>query len=329
VTGDTRSGIRLATATPPGLLPDLARLAEREGFEDIWLPEDYFANGGVATVTAALAVTERTQVGLGIVSAMVRHPAVLAMEAASIEGMFPGRLRLGIGAGVPAWTDQMGLTPRSPITAIRDCVSAVRALIAGDTLDHRDEYHRYSDVALSHPVGPVPITLGPIGPNMLRLSGEIADATLLSVLASPPYVAWARQQVSEGMARSGRTAEHHPIATYALCLVDDDEERAREHIRPFLARMLLAMPGVALFSVPGVSDAIEDLLASSGPEEFANAIPDEWIDLFTVVGPVGTCARKIEALRDSGADQVVLAPAGPARPEHIEAAAAVVRASLD
>src|SRR5258708_31066852 len=97
---------------------------ERIGFDELWLVEGYFFMGAISAATAALSATERLPVGIGIVSAMVRHPAVLAMEIATVARMYPGRFRPGIGLGAPAWLDQMGLRPKAQLTALRDCPTA-------------------------------------------------------------------------------------------------------------------------------------------------------------------------------------------------------------
>ena len=81
--------------------PSVARRGEELGFGELWLAEDYFFTGGISGATAVLAETKEVPVGLGIVSAMVRHPAVLAMEIATMARMYPGRVHPGIGLGVP------------------------------------------------------------------------------------------------------------------------------------------------------------------------------------------------------------------------------------
>ena len=106
-------GLVLGTAIPPEGVREAAAASERIGFDELWLVEDYFFTGAISAATAALSATERLPVGIGIVSAMVRHPAVLAMEIATIARMYPGHFRPGIGLGVPTWLDQMGRNPIS------------------------------------------------------------------------------------------------------------------------------------------------------------------------------------------------------------------------
>src|SRR5262249_25636925 len=191
-------GLVLGTAIPPEQMREAAAAGERLGYDELWLLEDYFFVGGVSAASVVLGATERIPVGIGIVSAMVRHPAVLAMEIATIARIYPHRLRPGIGLGAPAWLDQMGLRPKTQLTALRDCVTAIRALLAGQTVS-QGAFFKFDRVRLAYPPdAPTPIYMGVLARKGLVLSGEISDGTILSVLAGEAYVAWAGQQVEAG-----------------------------------------------------------------------------------------------------------------------------------
>ena len=78
-------GIQLGASTPPAELPRIALMAEEAGYSEIWLAEDYFELGGIASAASVLAATEKIPIGLGVVAASVRHPGVTAMEFATLE----------------------------------------------------------------------------------------------------------------------------------------------------------------------------------------------------------------------------------------------------
>ena len=80
---DGAIGLVLGSAVAPSEIPRAAADAEHGGFDEIWLAEDFFFTGGISGASAALAATRQATVGLGVVSAMVRHPALLAMEISS------------------------------------------------------------------------------------------------------------------------------------------------------------------------------------------------------------------------------------------------------
>src|SRR6266436_9786827 len=94
-------GLVLGTAIPPEGVCEAAAASERIGFDELWLIQDYFFTGAISAATAALGATERLPVGIGIVSAMVRHPAVLAMEIATVARMYPGAFVPGSGSELP------------------------------------------------------------------------------------------------------------------------------------------------------------------------------------------------------------------------------------
>jgi alkanesulfonate monooxygenase SsuD/methylene tetrahydromethanopterin reductase-like flavin-dependent oxidoreductase (luciferase family) len=306
-------GLVLGSALAPEDIKGVAARGEQLGFGQLWLAEDYFYTGGVSGAAAVLGATERVSVGLGVVSAMVRHPSLLAMELSTLERMYPGRLVPGIGLGLPNWVAQMGLTPRSSLRALRECVTTVRALLDGEELTTTGDYFSFDAVKLTYPVldRQVPLYTGVVGPKMLQLSGEIADGTILSVLASPQYVEWARERIAEGAKRSGRDY-HHRISTFALFAVDEDGDRARRDIRPLLAFYLEAMAHSALVQAYGITDRVLEL-AAEGTEALAAGMPDEWIEDLAIAGDPAECAQKVERLLEAGSDTVELFPVPPER----------------
>ncbi|MCY4086503.1 MAG: LLM class flavin-dependent oxidoreductase [Actinomycetia bacterium] len=315
-------GLVLGASLPPQQLCETAALGERLGFTELWCAEDYFFTGGISATTAALAATERVPIGLGIVSALVRHPAVLAMELATVAGVHPGRFMPGIGLGVPSWLDQMKLMPASPLTAMRECMSAVRRLLDGETLTEEGRYLAFDEVRLTHPADErVPLQMGVINPKMVELAGELADGLVLSVLAGVEYVRWARERLAAGAERAGRVGERHRVETFVLFSVDHDGQRAKDALRDTTAFYLAAVPSSALTDVYGVG---AELLAmvEGGAERVRRELPAQWLEDLVVAGTPDECAEKIEALIGAGSDSVILMPTPAERaPELVELAA--------
>lgn len=302
-------GLVLGSALPPERLQPLAQAAEAQGFCEIWVSEDCFFTGGISSSAIALAATNELPVGLAVVSAVGRHPAVLAMEFSTLARAFPGRFMPTIGLGVPAWLRQMGLHPRSPLGAVRQTVTAVRALLTGQQLSEEDGLFTFQDVQLAYPVaGGLPLRLGVVGQKMLQLAGEVADGAVLSVLAGPKYVAWAREQIEAGARRAGKDGAAHDIATFAICCVDADGDRARAAVRPILAFYLAAGGPNALTEAAGITEDLNDMLARGGAEIVEREMPDEWITGLAVAGTPAECAAAIQRLLDAGSDSVSLFP---------------------
>jgi alkanesulfonate monooxygenase SsuD/methylene tetrahydromethanopterin reductase-like flavin-dependent oxidoreductase (luciferase family) len=274
------------------------------------MAEDYFCYGGFTASALALQATSQVKVGLGIVASVARHPAVTAMEIATLARAYSGRFLPGLGHGVPFWTDQMGVTAPSPLSALTEAVTAIRGLLSGQTIDSEGRQFAFHSVALAHPApGPVPLLTGVLGPKSLKLSGKIADGTVMSVLSGTKYLEVALGHIRDGMAESGRTT--HLMPTFALFSIDKDGETARAAVRPQIAFYLSAVgPHNPLTAPFGYNDQIGKLLERGGVDLLAREMPDEWVTELAIAGNPSEVAERITRLLAAGATSVVLSPVG-------------------
>lgn len=301
-------GLVLGSEIAPEHLRPMVSEAEQRGFAEVWLSEDCFFSGGISGAAIALAASERMPVGIGVVSAMTRHPAVLAMEIATLDRAFPGRVMPAVGLGVPTWLGQMGVKPRSGLQAVRDCMALLSELLDGQQTESNDTFQADA-IRLAHPpTVPIPVQMGVAGPKMLQLSGEIAAGTLLSVLASAEYVQWARGQIEIGRARKAHANGHHRLTTFALCAIDDDSSKAKAAARRAVAFYLAAGGPNALTEAYGISDSLRALLDAGGPVEVERKMPDQWVEDLAVAGDPDECAAKIQGLLSAGSDRIALFP---------------------
>jgi alkanesulfonate monooxygenase SsuD/methylene tetrahydromethanopterin reductase-like flavin-dependent oxidoreductase (luciferase family) len=210
----TRIGaIFLPTWAPEALLP-LAHAADEAGVDELWVWEDCFKQSGVAAASACLASTARMAIGLGLMPAPLRNVALTAMEVATLERMFPGRFLAGVGHGVQSWMEQAGVRAASPLTLLREQLTALRALLDGQRLSTQGRYVRLDDVALDWPpLQRVPLLAGAEGPKSLRLSGALAEGTLLPAGTTVQRLREARVQIDIGREQAGRT-DHHDVTVF-------------------------------------------------------------------------------------------------------------------
>ena len=180
---------------PPEQLRDAARAAEETGVDQLWLWEDCFKESGIAAAAASLAWTERLTVAIGLVPAPLRNVALLAMEVATLERLFPGRFVPVVGHGVQSWMGQVGGRVESPLTLLREYVVALSRLLAGEAVTTSGRYVSLDAVALDWPPQqPVPVLGGGVGPRTLELLGEVASGVLLDSRNSPTDVVAALEQ---------------------------------------------------------------------------------------------------------------------------------------
>lgn len=298
-----RVGVVFGSLTPPEQLAAGAALAEELGFGELWFSEDCFFTGGLSGLTQLLAATRTIPAGLGLASVMTRHPAVLAMELAGIARLHPGRARATVGLGNRHWLEQMGLMPDRPLTTVAETYDVLRRLLRGERVDAATSEHHLEGVQLSFvPEPPPELWIGAVNARALRLAGATADGVLLSVLAGPGYVRWARDRVEQGAAEAGRPVPR--ITAFALAALDDDAGAARDAVRDAVGFFVQAEATTALVTRSPLAADVERVLASrpGAPPE----VPDEWVDHYAVAGDPPAVRARIEALLDAGADSVGL-----------------------
>lgn len=296
-------GVMLPRDLPAGQFRPFAQRAEALGFDELWVVEDCFFRGGVAQAAAALAMTERIRVGIGILPAAVRNAAFTAMEAATLADLFPGRVDVGIGHGMPGWMRQVNAWPQSPLTMLGEHLDAVRAVLRGGSLDAHGRYVNLDGVELSAAPNTVPRVLAGVrGPKSLALAGRSADGTILAEPVTPEYVAEALRHIAP-------TREHRIVA-YCVAAVDDSAATARDAVRPALEWIGEPDWDVHIAPLPFADEFRALRAAATDRPAFAAALPDEWVDQLAVVGTVDGARKRIGELHDAGVTTTVLIPVG-------------------
>lgn len=219
---------------PPELMIEAAHAAEAAGLDEVWLWEDCFAASGVAPAAAILAATQRLRVGIGLLPVPLRAPSLTAMEVATLARMFPGRLLPGLGHGIQEWMGQAGVRVDSPLTLLREHLTALRALLAGEELTTEGRYVVLDRVALRFPPEQVPpVLVGGRGPRTLALAGQLADGVILDDAApqgraDPDRVREAVGQVRSARREAGRDGAPEVVAFLATGSDLDGERLAGE-----------------------------------------------------------------------------------------------------
>ena len=300
---DRALGVSLPRDLPADRIVDFARDAERLRFHELWIVEDCFFRGGIAQAAVALAVTSSIHVGIGIVPAAARNAAFATLEANTLAEIYPGRVTVGVGHGMPAWMRQVAAWPASPLTMLEETIVAMRALLAGETVSTEGRYVRLRDVALESPAAVAPLVIAGVrGPKSLAVSGRVADGTALAEPVTPEYLETVRRQIDAG--------RPHRIVAYNVAAVHPEASAARDIARTRLDWVGEPDGRVHIEPMPFAEEFFALRASLGSPAEFAAALPDAWVDQLAVVGTVETARARLDELYAAGANSVVLLPAG-------------------
>jgi F420-dependent oxidoreductase-like protein len=304
----------------------LVQEAEAMGYDSVWAAEAYGSDA--ATVLAWLAAhTEKIKIGSAIFQMPARSPAMTAMTAVTLDNLSGGRMRLGIGSSGPQVAEGWhGQRFAKQLARTREYVDIVRKALARERLEYEGETY-----VLPLPDGPgkalklmiapvqetIPIYLAAIGPKNTQLAGEIADGWLPTFF-SPEHVGEFRELLEEGAQRSGRSIdESFDIAPNVNVCIDDDVDKARDVMRPFIALYVGGMGSRdknfynALVRRYGFEDAaqeVQDLYLEGKKDEAAAALPAELIDITSLCGPKERVAERLALYEEAGVGTLISAP---------------------
>src|SRR3954466_14434433 len=307
----------------------LVREAESMGYDSVWSAEAYGSDA--ASVLAWLAgQTERIRLGAGIFQIPARSPGMTAMTAATIDNISDGRMILGLGTSGPQVAEGWhGQRFAKPLERTREYVAILRKAFARERVEFKGNQYELPlpdgpGKALKLMIAPVqeriPIYLAAIGPKNTQLAGEIADGWLPTFF-SPEHVGQFRSLLEEGASRAGRTLdESFDIAPNVSLCIDDDVDRARDALRPFLALYVGGMGSrkqnfynalVRRYGFEEAADEVQELYLSGKKDEAAAALPAELIDKTALVGPVDRVKERLELYREAGVGTLITTPIAP------------------
>jgi len=304
---------------------ELVREAERVGFDSVWSAEAYGSDA--ATVLAWIAAqTERIRIGSAIFQIPARSPAMCAMTAATLDHLSNGRMILGIGASGPQVAEGWhGQRFARQLQRTREYIEIVRMALARERVVYDGEIYK-----LPLPDGPgkalkltistvqerIPIYLAALGPKNTQLAGEIADGWI-PTLFSPEHVAQARELLEEGARRAGRSLDGFDIAPSVNVAIDDDLERARDVMRPYVALYVGGMGSrernfynqlVRRYGFEEAAEKVQTLYLEGKKEEAAAALPPELIDTVTLCGPRERIRERLAVYKEAGVGTLMVTP---------------------
>lgn len=297
--------------------------AERLGYDIALAPEGYRSDA--ATVLGAVATcTRRLALGPGVFQIPARTPAMTALTTATLDTLSEGRVRLGLGVSNPDISEGWhGVDFARPLARTREYVDIVRRALDGEAVVHDGKNYilpsrEGSGAALKLHALPVqdrvPIYLAAVGKHNLRLAGEIADGWL-ATFCTPDLITEGRKEVEYGRKRAFLSPERFDVIAGVPTVVGD-VEAASNVVRGFVAHFI-GMGEASRNSYFAVAERlghgraateIHERCAAGDLAGARAAVPVEFMDEISLLGPADRIADRMKDFAGAGADVLAVSP---------------------
>lgn len=306
-------GVSAVVAGPVDV--EFVRAVEGVGATSVWIAEAW-GYDALTPLAHLAAVTSSIRLATGIVQVGARTPAMLAMQAMSVQQLSGGRLLLGLGSSGPrimeAWH---GVPFVRPLAAMRETIAIVRQVAAGDRLEHVGEVYQLpldgserGIRSMVPPVDPIPIYVAALGPRNLELTGELADGWLGNAFM-PERADVFLDPIRSGAARSGRSlVDLDLVMPVAVEFTDDVDEAGRRHADGYAFTIGAMGPAGRnfynrAFVEQGYGEEIArvyELWQAGRRDEAAAAVPFDIGFKTNLLGPPDMIRDRVRLYRDAG-----------------------------
>ena len=304
---------------PVTQMVERARLAEANGYDTLWVADERFYREVYSTLAILAQHTVRVKLGTCVTDPFARHPALTAMAIATLDEISDRRAILGIGAGISGFVE-LGVVRKKPAVAIREAIEVVRALLRGESVDFHGDVIGFNNGKLSFkPVRPdIPVYVASNGPLGQRMTGGVADGAIMEGCGNVEEVKAFRAVLAEGARRKGRDPSAVKVVARLNVCVGPDGRKARDALRPGVARMLAAgrlkfmtaeKQGLTL--TPEQITPFADVRYADGAAPYAPLLPaitDRHVDAFTLAGTPDEVVRHMKELKAAGVDSFLVMP---------------------
>lgn len=313
-------------AQPPTNMVELTREAEAVGFDSVWTAESW-GSDAFTPLTWIAAHTEKIRLGTGVAQLSARTPVATAMAAMTLDHLSNGRMILGLGVSGPQVVEGWyGRPSNKPLARTREYVDIVRkALLREGPLTNDGEFYPMPYTGegssglgkplkiMTHPLrSEIPIFLGAEGPKNVTQTAEIADGWL------PLYYSPFRQEVYADQLKSAKPG--FEISSLVTFNVTDDVATGLWPVKATLGFYIGGMGAkgqnyhTKLMARMGFEEEaykIQDLFFAGKRDEAIAAVPDDFADEISLVGPAARIKERLEVWRTSPVTSLMIAPRGP------------------
>lgn len=279
---------------PPrfGDIMDEIRAAADAGFHGAWLPQ-LPPYPGIAPwnpiITAAVAGRSVPDIELGtsVVVAYTQHPLALAIEALTAQAATDGRFTLGVGLShEPIVAGIYGYDRSRPVRYMREYLDVLNPAVRGEAIDHQGEMLTAAAQFELPGATPPSIVVAALGPQMLRVAGELSDGTVTAWTGPKTISSHIAPRITAGAEAAGRPRPRI-VAGQPVSVSDDPDATRAAAFEQFGEAKHLPSYGA--------------MLEHEGLENVSDLV---------VVGSEEEVTAELRRYADAGATELIAAPFG-------------------
>jgi F420-dependent oxidoreductase-like protein len=311
---------------------ELVQAAESAGFESIWAAESY-GSDAVSVLAYMAGKTEKVNLGAAILQVPARQPAAAAMAGITIDALSNGRFMFGFGPSGPQVSEGWyGVPYAKPWGRTREYIEIVKEIVAREgRLEHQGEHYTLpltegegvtgQGKALKlnvHPIrDKIPVFVGAIGRKSVEMAAEICDGWIPIFFSLDKWEETWGEHLEAGFAKAGRWRLDLVVSPSVWVAVDGDLDAARAIVRMGLLLYLGGMGSretnfyvdlACRFGFEKEALEVQSLYLDGKREEAHAAIPDELVEVTSIIGTEDEVADRIAKFAAGGVDRLIISP---------------------
>jgi F420-dependent oxidoreductase-like protein len=289
----SRIGMSIGGSNAATLLDAISE-AEASSVEQLWMTQGPVSVDALTVYGAAFGRTKSIRLGTSIVPTYPRHPLALAQQAATVDALGNGRLRLGVGPSHrPVIEGVYGLPMQSPLEHLREYIGILRAALWEGVVERQGRF--FTARATFNSTPRVPLLISALGEGAFQLAGEISDGAI-SWNCPPSYlIDVALPALQRGARNANRPTP--PLIAHAWVALSTNIEAVRAAARKALSGYVRLPFYATMFAAAGFP--VQDGKPS-----------DALLDALVISGEAEAVTGRVYALLDSGLDELLLTHVG-------------------
>ncbi len=320
--------------TPAQMAGAAARVAdyERAGLDIVWVAEAYSFDAP-SMMGYLAAKTERIMIGSAILPIYTRTPTLIAMTAAGIDALSDGRCILGLGASGPQVIEGFhGVPYDAPLGRTREIIDICRQVWRREKVVHDGRHYQVplrpdqgtglgkALKIINRPVrSQIPIYVASLGPMNVEMTAEVADGWLPIFYVPERAADVFGESLAKGTANRSPDLAPLEVVAGGLVAIGDDVEHLRDLMRPSVALYVGGMGArgqnfynalARRYGYEAEAELIQDLYLDGRKEEAAAAVPAEFLEKMSLVGPAAYVEERVAAFAEAGVTVLNVTPVG-------------------